>query len=191
MRRTDSPMKFHLVRVALLALLVLPFAARAETVDLGTHGTFSIAVPKGWTVSSHKEEDSGVAVTLSSSGTANAKCLINISFVLEPKPMPKEMLDEQVLGMCEQFVNESVEKKKVLRDFGLAGGAYGSYCVFTDASQVGQPIVRDVFKVIAVGAISFKDDVIAAVSIAGDDEKGADFSGLIAAVKSAAILPAK
>jgi hypothetical protein len=174
-----------------ILLLVLPAVARAETVDLGPHGTFTIALPKGWILSAHKEEDSGIAVTLSPSGGENAKCLINITYVPEPKPVAKETIDEQVLSICDQFVEESVEKRKVLRDLGLTGGAYGSYCVFTDTSRVGQPVVHDVFKVIGIGVIRFRDDVMAAVSVAGDDEKGADFAAMLAALKSATVSPGK
>lgn len=174
-----------------IALFFLPLFAGAETVDLGVHGTFTISVPKGWTLSSHKEEDSGVAVTLSPAGTTNAKCLLNITYLPEPKPVPKETVDEQVETVCDQFVEESVEKKKVLRDFGMTGGAYGSYCLFTDASQVGKPIVHDVFKVIAIGIVRFKDDVFAAVSIADDDEKGPEFEAMLSAVRSASVSQGK
>ena len=171
--------------------LLLPLAACGETLDLGVHGSFSIDVPKGWTLSSHKEDDSGLALTLSAPGEANAKCLVNLSMVAEPKPVAKELVDEQVLSVCEQFVDQSVEKKKTLRDFGLSGAAYGSYCVFTDASLVGKPVKRDEFKVIAIGIVRFRDDVMAAVSVAGDDEKSPEFSAMLAAVRSAAVRPGK
>lgn len=186
--RPNETMKRYILR---LALLLFPLIAPAETVDLGTRGTFSIAVPQGWTLSSHKEEDSGVAITLAPPGNENAKCLINVTFVPEPKPVPKETVDAEVLSVCDQFVDQSVEKKKVIRDFGVSGGAYGSYCVFTDASLVGKAAKHDEFKVIGVGIIHFRDDVMAAVSVAGDDEKGADFAAMLAALKSAAVTAAK
>jgi hypothetical protein len=45
--------------------------------------------------------------------------------------------------------------------------------------------------VIGVGIIKFRDDVMAAVSVAGDDEKGSDFSEMLAAVRSASLSPGK
>jgi len=49
----------------------------------------------------------------------------------------KEVIRKEVLRTCEEFVSESVEKKKNLRDFSLEKG-YGAYCLFTDASLVGK-----------------------------------------------------
>jgi hypothetical protein len=168
----------------LLALLLLPALASAETIDLGTRGSLAITVPKGWTLSTQKEEDSGVAVTLSPPAGVNAKLLLNIAFVPEPKPVSKDEIQEKVLSVCDQFVDASVEKKKTLRDFGLTGSAFGSYCLFTDASLVGKASKPDEFKVIGVGIIRYSDDVMAAVSVAGDDEKGSDFTAMMAAVSS-------
>jgi hypothetical protein len=170
----------------LLALLLLPAFASADTIDLGPRGTLTITVPKGWTLSSQKEEDSGLAVTLSPPSGVNAKLLINVAFVPEPKPVSKDEIQDKVLSVCDQFVDASVEKKKTLRDFSVAGPAFGSYCIFTDASLVGKPSKPDEFKVIGVGIIRYSDDVMAAVSVAGDDEKGPDFSSMMAAVSSTA-----
>ncbi len=174
-----------------IALCLLPMAAYPDTIDLGSHGSLSLSVPSGWKLSSHKEEDSGYALTLSPPASENAKCLLNITFVPEPKPVAKESVDEQVLSVCDQFVDQSVEKKKVLREFGLSGGAYGSYCVFTDASMVGQPSKHDEFKVIGIGIIHFRDDVMAAVSIAADQEDGGDFSAMLSAVRGATLSAGK
>lgn len=173
--------------LCLLALILLPLALSAETIDLGLHGSLSIAVPKGWTVSTQKEEDSGVAITLSPVGPENAKCILSVAVVPDPKPVAKEEIDEKVLSVCEQFVDASVEKKSVLRPFTVTNGAFGSYCVFTDASLVGKPTKRDEFKVIGIGIIRFRDDLMAAVSIAADDEKGPDFAAMLAAVSGATV----
>jgi hypothetical protein len=175
----------------LLALLSLAASARADTVDLGPRGSLSIAVPRGWTLASQKEEDSGLAITISPPSDVNAKLLVNIAFVPEPKPVSKDEVNEKVLTVCDQFVDASVEKKKTLRDFPVAAPAFGSYCVFTDASLVGQPAKKDEFKVIGVGIIRFSDDVMAAVSIAADDPKGPDFAAMLAAVSGASFTPRK
>jgi hypothetical protein len=173
--------------IPVVALLFLPLASFAETVDLGLHGTLTMAVPKGWTVTTQKEEDSGFAITLSPTGPENAKCLMNIAYVPDPKPVAKEEIDEKVLSVSDQFVDASVEKQKVLRPFTLTNGAFGSYCVFTDASLVGKPAKHDEFKVIGIGIIRFRDDLMAAVSIAADDEKGPDFAAMLAAVSGATV----
>jgi hypothetical protein len=173
--------------IPLIALLILPTLAPADTVDLGLHGSLAITVPTGWALSTQKEEDSGVALTLSPPAGVNAKLLLNIAFVPEPKPVPKEEMNEKVLSVCDQFVDASVEKKKTLVDFRLPGSAFGSYCLFTDASLVGRPPKPDEFKVIGVGIIRYADDVMAAVSLAGDDVKGPDFAEMMAAVSSTSL----
>lgn len=174
-------------RLRLLALLLIPAAAFAGTLDLGIHGTFSITVPKGWTMSSSKEEDTGFAIVLSPPGEVNAKCLLNLVFVPKDEPTGKDDVKDKVLSAADQFVDASVEKKKALRDFDMSGGATGAYCVFTDASLVGQPTKKDDFKVLAVGMVRFNDEVSASVSLLADEEKGPDFAAMLAAVSSAAV----
>jgi hypothetical protein len=174
--------------ILVLALLLLPLAASAETLDLGPRGTFSITVPKGWTYSATKVEDTGYAIVLTPPADVNARCLLNLLFVPSGEPLSKEDVQEKVLTISDQFVAESVEKKKVLRDFAVSMG-YGAYCVFTDASRVGQPPEKDSFKVVAVGMIRFNDDLAAAVSMGSDDEKGPDFAAMMKAVSSAAVAP--
>jgi hypothetical protein len=168
------------------ALLLLPLSASAETLDLGPHGTFSITVPKGWTFSATKVEDSGYAIVLTPPADVNARCLFNILYVPGGEPLSKEDVQQKVLTISDQFVAESVEQKKVLREFAMSKG-YGAYCVFTDASRVGQPTEKDSFKVVAVGMIRFNDDLSAAVSMGCDDEKGPDFAAMMKAVSSATV----
>jgi hypothetical protein len=172
----------------LISLALLPLAAAAETVDLGTHGTFRFTPPKGWTFSVTKAEDTGFAIMLTPPADVNARGLVNLVFVPKGEASSKEDVEEKVLSIGDQFVDDSVEKKKVLRSFSLAMG-YGSYCVFTDAKQVGQPTTKDVFKIVAVGMIHFNDDVSAAVSLLADDEKGPDFEAMMKAVSGATVGP--
>ncbi len=179
-------------RLTVLALLALcPLAASAAPLDLGPYGTFQVTPPAGWTLSSQKVADSGYTVTLSPPGDANAKCIINVTFVPDPQPVAKEKIQEEVLDVAEQFVEQSVEKKKVVRELSVPGGAYGCYCVFTDASMVGKPSKHDEFKVIGVGIVQYDDKVMAAFSVAADDEKGSDFTSMLAAVSGSALRPRK
>ena len=138
--------------VLLLALLLPPLAAPAETLDLGPHGSFSIAVPKGWTYSATKTEDTGYAIVLTPPADVNARFLFNLVFVPKGETSSKEDVQEKVLTIADQFVDASVEKKKVLHDFTVSSG-YGAYCVFTDASRVGKPAEKDNFKVLALSLI--------------------------------------
>jgi hypothetical protein len=170
--------------IAISVLALCPIFASAQTVDLGAHGLFGVTPPKGWTLSSQKVEDSGFTLTLSPPGGENAKCIINITYVPDPQPVSKDRIQAMVLEISDQFVDQSVEKKKVIRELNLPGGAYGCYCVFTDASRVGKPPVRDEFKVAAAGIVAYNEDVMAAFSIGGDDEKGPDFAAMVAAVSS-------
>jgi len=177
--------------LALTVLALCPMAASADSLDLGPYGVFGVTPPKGWRLSSQKVAESGYTVTLSPAGDANAKCIINVTFVPDPQPVSKEKVQEEVLDVGEQFVDQSVEKKKVLRDLNAAGGVYGCYCVFTDASMVGQPSKKDEFKVIGVGVVQYDDKVMAAFSVAADDEKGSDFASMLAAVSGTTLKPKK
>jgi hypothetical protein len=169
------------------ALLLLPVLARAETIDLGTHGTLSITAPKGWKVSSKKAEETGIAVVFTPPPDVNASLILNLVFVPKGEPTSKDDVHDKVLSAADQFVDSSVEKKKVLHDFALSGGAYGAYCAFTDASLVGQAPQKDNFKVVALGIVRFNEDVSASVSLLCDDLQGPDFAAMLAAVSSAVV----
>lgn len=176
--------------LALFALLALPVLARAETLDLGTHGRFSITVPKDWTYSAQRMQDTGYTVTLSAPGGANAKCILTLVYTEGSEPLSKEKVQADVLGACDQFVSESVEKVKVLRDFDVPG-AYGVYCVFTDASMVGKPVQPDAFKAVALGEVRMSDEVTMSASLLFDDVKGPEFKAMLAAVSSTSVSGAK
>lgn len=178
-------MKRILLLPALLLLLCL--RASADTVDLGAHGTLAIDVPKGWKLTSAPWEQPGVAITVAPPDGANAQFMLNILYV--PKGMSdlKADVDDKVLNESGMFVDMSVEKKKVLKKFPMAGDAYGSYCVFTDASLVGKPPQKDNFKKVSVGIIWFNDDVSGATSFLCDDEK--DIAAMVAMASSATLKP--
>jgi hypothetical protein len=176
-----------LKRAIILSALLLPLLASAENVDLGSRGTLSVAPPKGWTFSANKAEDTGIALLFSPPGEVNAKLLLNIFFAPEGEKTSKDDVREKVLSACDQFVDSSVEKKKVLREFSLSGDAYGAYCVFTDASLVDQPPKKDEFKMLAIGIIRFNGEVSASVSLLFDDEKGPDFPAMLEAISSARV----
>jgi hypothetical protein len=166
-------------------LVLLPLCAPADTVDLGVHGKLEVTVPKGWKLTSAPWEQPGVAITVAPPEGVNAQFMLNILYV--PKGMSdlKADVDEKVLNEAGMFVDMSVEKKKVLLKFPMAGDAYGSYCVFTDASLVGKPPQKDNFKKISAGIIWFNDDVAGATSILGDDDK--DLAAMVAMAASATL----
>jgi len=178
-------------RILLLcALLALPAPARAESLDLGSHGKFTFSVPSGWTFSSQKMEDAGYAITLSAPAPSNAKCVLSLVYVEAPEPLSKERVQAEVLSACDQFVEASVEKKKTLREFSVPG-AYGVYCLFTDASMVGKPSAPDQFKLVAMGEVHLSDEVTMSASMLFDDEKGPEFQAMLGAVSSCSISRAK
>ncbi len=169
-----------------LALLALALPLRAETVDLGPRGKFTITPPKDWTCSVTKEQDNGCAIMLTPPESVNARCLINIVFVPKDETMTKDDVRDKVLTISDQFVEASVEKKKILRDFALASG-YGYYCLFTDASMVGKPPEKEKYKIVAVGMIHLSDDLAAAVSFLADDAQGPEFGAMMKAVTTSAV----
>jgi hypothetical protein len=176
--------------IPIIALLLAPGHAPAATADLGLHGTLTVAIPKDWTLSTQKEEDSGVILVISPPPDVNAKLVINVVYPLDRQPLSKEAIQQEAAAAGEQFVDASVEKKAVLRDFKLPGG-YGAYCVLTDASMVGKPKEKDSFKMVGTGVIWFSEEVKAGVTMLADDANGPDFAALLAAVSSASLSPRK
>jgi hypothetical protein len=176
--------------IPLLALLLLPAAAPADTIDLGTHGALVVTPPKGWTIATQKEEDAGLVLIFVPPPEVNAKLIINVVFPPEKQPLSKQTIQDEAEAAGDQWVDSSVEKKKVVRDFKLSPG-YGAYCVFTDASRVGKPPEKDNFKMVATGILWFSEDVKAGVTLVADDEKGPDFLAMVAAVSSATLGPKK
>jgi hypothetical protein len=176
-------MKRHLL---LSALLLLPLTVLAETVDLGTHGTLSIDVPKGWKLKADPK-DTGVDVSLLPPDGANSQCLYSVVYVPKGATAVKADVDDKLLAECDQFIDMSVEKKKTLQKLTMTGDAYGVYCVFTDASLVGKPPEKDNFKVVSVGIIWFSDSVAVSWSMLGDDAKGPEFAAMLAAVSGSSL----
>jgi hypothetical protein len=168
----------------LAALLLTAAIARSETFDVGVRGTYTLTPPKDWTVSSQAEEDSGLALTLTAPASVNASGIVNLTFVPKDEPVSKEQVKEAVIALGDKFVDQSVEKKKIVQEFSVGQG-YGYYCVFTDASLVGQPPKKDSFKVVAVGIIRVNDDLLATIGLSCDDEKGPDLAALLACLSGA------
>lgn len=175
------------IRTAILTLLLCAAPALADTVDLGPHGTLSIAVPKGWRLTSAKQADVGVTLQLIPQGDVNAQALLTVVFTEKGEAATNADVDEKTLTAADNFVDQSVEKKKVLRHFSMSGGAYGSYCFFTDASLVGSQPKKGDFKCVASGIVRFNDEVSAGVTLLADGDKGEDFEAMLAAVSSAKV----
>jgi hypothetical protein len=174
----------------LCALLALPLLSRADTVDLGTHGTFSFTAPAGWKPAVQKMPDSGVTITLSGPASVNASCILSVVFVENPEALSKERVQAEVLSACDHFVDQSVEKKKTLQEFSVPG-CYGVYCVFTDASMVGKPFEKDQFKAVALGEVHLADDLTMTISMLFDDPKGPEFQAMLETVSSCSVSKAK
>jgi len=170
-----------------LSLLLAGAPALADTVDLGPHGMLSITVPKGWRLTSAKQADVGVTLQLIPEGDANAQGLMTVVFVEKGESSSKDDVDEKTLTAADNFIGQSLEKKKVLKHFDMSGGAYGAYCYFTDASLVGAPTKKGDFKGVASGIVRFNDEVSGGVTLLTDDEKGDDFAAMLAAVSSARV----
>jgi hypothetical protein len=170
----------------LLALVLLPALASAETIDLGTHGTLTVTAPKGWTMTKQKEEDAGYVLVFSPPADINAQLVLNVVFPPDRQPLSKEAIQEEALAAGDQWVDASVEKKKVIRELKLGAG-YGAYCVFTDSSRVGKPAEKDNFKMVASGILWFSEDVKAGVVMMADDEKGPDFKAMLEAISGATL----
>ena len=162
----------------------------ADTVALGKHGKFDIAVPLGWDCSAQGEPGVGRGITLKPKGGANAQCLITLMYLPQPTRMGKERIRQNFEKACEEIAVGSVEGKAILREFALAHG-YGVYSVFTDASLAGQPSIPGSYKVTAAGMVQFSDDVLAIVSLFSDDEKSPENLAMMNALVGARVVVSK
>jgi len=167
-------------------LLLLPLSALADTVDLGTHGAFTIAVPKDWKLTS-TNQDTGVDLAIVAPGGANAQLLFKIAYLPQGATVAKADVDGKVVAECRGFLSRSVEKRAVLRKYSMTGDACGAYCLFTDASLVGKPPEKDNFKVFTFGIIWFNNAVDVSVVQVCDDEKGPEFATMLAMTNSATL----
>ena len=176
--------------IALLTLLLGPLALHADTVALGKHGKFDIAVPLGWECSAEGEPNHGRGITLKPKGEANAQCIITLMYLPQPTSLGKERIRQNFVKACEEFAAGSLEGKPVLREFALSRG-YGVYSIFTDAALAGQPASPGSYKVTAAGMVQFSDDVLAVISLFSDDEKSAENLAMMNAVMSAHVVTSR
>jgi hypothetical protein len=93
-----------------------------------------------------------------------------------------------VLRNGEQFVSESVEKKKNLKDFSLERG-YGAYCVFTDAALVGKKAKPGQYKAMGSGQLQPSEDIVGVVSLFADDAESEEFVAMVSIINSLKVTP--
>jgi len=182
-------MKIH---VYVCCIIFFALASQAAEFDLGTHGTLSVAVPDDWSinakaVNSPDGNPIGYAFAIKPRSDANAKCLLTFAYTTNGAP-DKEVIRKEVLRICEDFVLESVEKKKNLKDFSLETG-FGAYCLFTDASLVGKKVKPGEYKVMASGQVQPVDNVVGVVSLFADDADGAEFKAMTKIINSLNVKP--
>ena len=100
----------------------------------------------------------------------------------------KEIIRKEVLRICEEFVSESVEKKKNLKDFSLEKG-YGAYCLFTDASLVGKNVKPGEYKIMGSGEVQPADNMVGAVSLFADEADGIELKAMMKIINSLKVTP--
>ena len=172
--------------LALFLLLAACALSRADSVPLAPGSALLIAPPKGWTVSSHVQEDAGVVVLLNPPAWVSARAVLVVSLVNPPEAIEKAMIGEQVQNSCEQFAAASVEKVKTLHEFKLSSG-YGAYCFFTDASEVAKPVTADAYKNLVIGIARLSDQDAIAVSLLFNGAAAPELAAMLEAISSARI----
>ena len=180
-------MKIHVYCIIFFAL-----TSQGAGFDLGTHGTLSVAVPDDWSinakaVNSPDGNPIGYAFAIKPRSDANAKCLLTFAYTTNGAPN-KEVIRKEVLRICEDFVLESVEKKKNLKDFSLERG-FGAYCLFTDASLVGKNVKPGEYKIMGSGEVQPADNILGAVSLFADEADGIELKAMIKIIDSLKVKP--
>ena len=151
-----------------------------------------MTVPDDWSINGKVVNRSdgtpiGYAFAIKPRSDANAKCLLTFAHTTNGPPN-KEVIHKEVLRICEEFVSESVEKKKNLKDFSLEKG-YGAYCLFTDASLVGKQVKLGDYKVMGSGEVQPADNLLGVVSLFADDADGIELKAMIKIINSLKVKP--
>jgi len=167
-------------------------ACQGSEFDLGTHGKLSVTVPDNWSINGKAVNGRdgapiGYAFAIKPRSDANAKCLLTFAYTTNGAP-DKEVIRKEVLRICEQFVSESVEKKKNLKDFSLEKG-HGAYCLFTDASLVGKKPKPGDYKVMGSGEVQPADNMLGVVSLFADNADGPELKAMIKIIDSLKVKP--
>jgi len=176
----------------ILCAVLSALSIQAAEFDLGTHGTLSVTVPDNWSITGkavNRPDGTpiGYAFAIKPRTAANAKCLLTFAYTTNRAPN-KEVIRKEVLRITEQFVSESVEKKKNLKDFSLEKG-YGSYCLFTDASLVGKKPPPGDYKVMGSGQVQPADNLVGVVSLFADEADGEEMQAMLKIINSLKVRP--
>ena len=182
-------MKIH---TYIICILLSVLNSQAAEFDLGTHGTLTVGVPDDWSINRkavNKPDGTpiGYAFAIKPRSDANAKCLLTFAYTTNGAPN-KEVIRKEVLRITEQFVSESVEKTKNLRDFSLQAG-FGCYCLFTDASLVGKKAKPGDYKVMGSGQVQPADNVLGVVSLFADEADGVEMKTMLKIINSLKVKP--
>jgi hypothetical protein len=180
------------INFAICCIMVSILASHGAEFDLGTRGQLSVVVPDGWevngkTVDRPNGTSIGYTFVIRPHNEVNAKCLLSIAYLTNGIPN-KEIIRQDVLRICEEFVEHSVEKKKNLKEFSLEKG-YGAYCVFTDALLVGKIAPLGNYKVMGSGEVQPADNMRGVVTIFADDADGKEFNTMVNVINSLTVKP--
>ena len=177
-------MKLYLVIALTIAGGLL---ARADSFSLGAHGSLTVSIPTSWVAKNYAPPGTtGCDIKILSRNRANAACRITVVYSGSGAMMDKEKARAALLKIAGPFVDVSVEKKAVVKDFSLKSG-FGMYCSFTNPELVGKPPSMN--KTISPGVIYLSKDVSIAATIFSDDLSGPEFQELLGVVQSIQLIP--
>jgi hypothetical protein len=171
-----------------IALIVAcRLVAQADSFNLGSHGSLMVSVPSSWVAKSSTPPGMpGCDIKVLSRNGANAACRITVVYLGGQAMMDKEKAKDVLLKMVEPFVDVSVEKKAVVKNFSLKSG-FGMYCSFTNAELVGKPSSMN--KTVSPGVLYLSKDIGIIATIFSDDLSGPEFQGLLGMVQSIEVKP--
>jgi hypothetical protein len=188
-RNPVSDPKLACMKLCLVIALTIARAlvARADSFSLGAHGSLLVSIPASWVArNSAPPGMPGCDIKILSRNGAKAACRITVVYSGGKEMMNKEKARAALLKIAEPFVDVSVEKKAVVKDFSLKSG-FGIYCSFTNAELVGKPSSMN--QTISPGVIYLSKDVSIAATIFSDDLSGHEFQELLGVIQSIQLIP--
>ena len=176
--------------ILLVLAFVLALAARADDVDLGTHGRLTLTLPKDWHAVGRDIMGQAYDLTITPPGGPNAQLKLTLIYGKDDRLQDKAALSAAFLQTCAQFIPTSVEQKANVKNFTLRQG-FGLYATFTDKDLVGQPPVRGNYKVMTSGLIYLGNRISGAVTLFTDNLTGPEFKPMLGIVESLEYNPPK
>ncbi len=178
-------------KLCTLFLLTLSGAlGQVETLDFGPRGKLTIYLPGEWNVITTRNTEQITMTIAPKKESVNAAGSVIVTFPDVDRLDTKARLKLRVEADCQVYIEESVERKALAREFSLRTG-FGYYCSFTDPKLRGKPMEKGNYKVLSAGKIRLTPEVIVDVSFMAEGFSDEAYQQLLGALEGMEFSPGR